>query len=210
MFKPIAGNSLDLVKQKRRQILSLRYSKIWRSLAIVALLVLLGFIPVQIAIARHQVPVPQAILVLGGNTQRMTFAADFWQEHSELDIWLSGVGTNSNFHRRLFREAGVPENKIHFDLCATDTVTNFTCPLQDFVRRNLRHLYLITSDYHMARSRAIATLILGSRGIIITPVAVPSSGYPSESLLRIIRDCIRCILWLITGYSGASLNPDLR
>ena len=62
----------------------------------------------------------------------------------------------------------------------------------------------------MARSRAIATLVLGSRGIAVTPISVPSTGRQPESKLRIARDCIRSLVWMLTGHTGARFNPDLR
>lgn len=194
---------------KLRSLQGLKAKKFWRLFLATVLIILVGYIPVRIAIARTQVPEPQAILVLGGSPNRMTFAATFWQEHPQMEIWLSGVGTDSPFHKQTFRAAGVPDDRLHFETQSTDTVTNFTYTLDEFVQENIHHVYLITSDYHIARSRAIATLIFGSRGIVVTPVSVSTPGFPPESRWRIIRDCLRCVLWLFTGRSLASLNPDL-
>ena len=71
------------------------------------ILVLVGIIPVRIAIAFHQVPVPQAIFVLGGNGSRMEFAAQFWQSHRNLDIWVSDFESNLNYNRLIFEKFGV-------------------------------------------------------------------------------------------------------
>jgi len=62
----------------------------------------------------------------------------------------------------------------------------------------------------LARVRAIATIVFGSQGIVVTPLAVPSSGNKSESLLRVLRDCGRSVLWFFSGKTGASLNPNLK
>ena len=62
----------------------------------------------------------------------------------------------------------------------------------------------------MRRSRAIATIVLGSEGIVVTPIAVPSSGDRSESLIRVVRDGGRSLLWIFTNRTGASLNPRLK
>jgi uncharacterized SAM-binding protein YcdF (DUF218 family) len=78
---------------------------------------------VKIAIAFHQVPVPQAILVLGGNGSRMEFAAQFWQSHRNLDIWISDFDSELNYNRLIFQRFGVPNSKLRFDGRATDTVT---------------------------------------------------------------------------------------
>lgn len=172
-------------------------------------LVLVGIIPVRIAIALHRAPIPQSIFVLGSDPARMEFAARFWQSHSNLDIWVSDYASYEQPNRRIFRQFGVPNERVRFDGRATDTVTNFTTLVGDFVSQKLEHIYLITSDYHMRRSRAIATIVLGSRGIAVTPVAVPSTGQNSESLVRVLRDCGRSLLWIVTGRSGASFNPIL-
>ncbi|MCT7967775.1 YdcF family protein [Laspinema sp. D1] len=173
------------------------------------LVMLVGWIPVQIAIARLFVPLPQAIVVLEGNPHRMTFAAQFWQQQPQLDIWLSGVGVDNPGYRQIFQNAGVPETQLYFEVRSTDTVKNFTDMREELVARGLRHVYLITSDYHIRRSWAIAFFVFGSRGMIITPIAVPSAGFTPESPRRVIRDCLRSILWIFTGYSGADLNPNL-
>jgi uncharacterized SAM-binding protein YcdF (DUF218 family) len=174
------------------------------------MLVLVSIIPVKIAIAFHQVPVPQAIFVLGGNGSRMEFAAQFWQSHRNLDIWVSDFESNLNYNRLIFEKFGVPNRQLRFDGRATDTVTNFTTLVNKFADSKLQHLYLITSDYHIRRSRAIATIVLGSQGIVVTPIAVPSSVYKSESLLRVMRDCGRSFLWIVTNRTGASFNPRIK
>jgi uncharacterized SAM-binding protein YcdF (DUF218 family) len=178
-------------------------------LVAVVLFILIGIIPAIIAIAFYQAPVPQAIFVLGGDSQRMEFAAKFWQSHTNLDIWVSDDQIYVEPNRRIFQQFGVPNQHLHLDGRATDTVTNFTTLVGDFVTQKLHHIYLVTSDYHMRRARAIAIIVLGSRGIAITPMAVPSQEDKSESLVRVLRDCGRSILWIFSGRSGASLNPRL-
>ncbi|MEH2101705.1 MAG: YdcF family protein [Nostoc sp.] len=173
-------------------------------------LLLTSIIPVRIAIAFHQTPVPQAIFVLGGASERMRFAAQFWQSHQNLDIWVSDFGWNLDANRRMFLQYRVPDAKLHLDGRATDTVTNFTTLAGDFAHQRLQHIYLITSDYHMRRASAIATIVLGSQGIVVTPVAVVSQNQPSESLVRVLRDCGRSFLWIFVGRTGASLNPRLK
>ncbi|NEP32959.1 MULTISPECIES: YdcF family protein [unclassified Moorena] len=190
-------------------IAKIRLNKLWLVLLPMGLF-FLSIIPLRLAIARHQAPEPQAILVLGGNKDRFKFTAQFSQSHPELDIWVSDYPSNFEHNRQIFRKVGISDQRIHYDFCPTDTVTNFTCTVNYFYRQDIQHIYLVTSDYHMVRSRAIATFVLGSRGIAITPVTVPSKGYPKESKIRVIRDCIRSLLWIVTGKSGASLNPDIK
>lgn len=173
----------------------------------------IAVIPLRLAITLRQVPHPQAILVLEGNPDRVAFAAQFAQAHADLPIWVSGNPGRLKQNQRLFQQAGIAAGQVRYDFCATDTVTNFTCNVTDFSQRHIRHVYLITSEYHMARSRSIAALVLGSRGIAVTPVPVQSEASadsnPPESPLRIVRDCLRSLLWLATGWTGARLKPEL-
>ncbi len=96
--------------------------------------------------------------------------------------------------------------QLWLDGQAKDTVTNFTTLVEQLTQAHLQHLYLITSDYHMRRASAIAAIVLGSEGIGVTPVPV-SSHIEQESVWRVLRDCGRSIIWLITKRTGASLNP---
>lgn len=191
------------MKRKRKR----KFRLAWLVLA--AALGLSTIIPARIAIAFHQTAVPQAIFVLGGDYKRMEFAAQLWLSHKDLDIWVSDCDYNLNYNRRIFQRFGVPNRQLRFDGRATDTVTNFTSMVDKFAARKIQHIYLITSDYHMRRSKAIATIVLGSQGIVVTPFAVPSGGDRSESLVRVLRDCGRSLLWIFTGKTGASFNPRL-
>ena len=174
----------------------------------VLILVLLGIIPIRLAIATTLAPIPQAILTLGGGPDRETFTAQFVKIHPSLEIWVSS-GSSPDYARKIFRTAGIPDRQVHLDRRAVDTVTNFTSLVKDFKNRNFQHLYLITSDYHMRRAEAIATFVLGSQGIAFTPVAIPTNQ-PTESWLHILRDSGRAVLWVFTGRTGASLNPHFN
>jgi uncharacterized SAM-binding protein YcdF (DUF218 family) len=168
------------------------------------ILLLIGIIPVRIAIAYYQTPQPQAILTLGGGIAREEFTAQFAKTHPSLEIWVS-TGSPPKTAQPIFRNAGIPDSRVHLDYRAIDTVTNFTSLVADFQRQNIQHLYLITSDFHMRRAKAIAFFVLGSRGIAFTPVPIPTN-HPPETKLHILRDISRALLWLITGRTGASLR----
>ena len=177
------------------------------SLASAFILVLLSIIPVQLAIATIRAPFPQAILTLGGGEAREKVAAQLGQMHPSLEVWVSS-GTSSDNAYKIFQAAGIPKKRVHLDRRAVDTVTNFTSLVEDFKKRNFHHLYLITSDFHMRRAKAIAIFVLGSQGIAFTPVSVPSDK-PPESQSRILRDSGRALLWVFTGYTGASFKHEL-
>ncbi|MBD2102141.1 YdcF family protein [Leptolyngbya sp. FACHB-261] len=147
---------------------------------------------------------PQAILVLGGDREREDFAADFAQQHPDLPIWVSS-GTNLEYSEWTFDQAGVAPSRVQRDYRAVDTVTNFTTLVDDLEAQGIHSLYLITSDYHMRRARVIGEIVLGSQGISLWPIAVPSHRSP-EPLSKVARDGARALLWLVTGQTGSTLH----
>jgi uncharacterized SAM-binding protein YcdF (DUF218 family) len=158
----------------------------------------------RLTVAYYQAPLPQAILMLGGSPIRPKFTAQFAQKHPSLDIWISS-GLPPLEICPIFQEANISKNRIHLDYEAVDTVTNFTSLVDDFKRLDIRHLYLVTSDFHMPRAKAIATIVLGSQGIAFTPIAIPTKR-STEPWLFTLLDSGRALFWLFTGYTGASLN----
>lgn len=189
------------------RLLSYISTPLFKRIGALVAVVVVSYIPVRLAIATYQAPSPQAILALGGRPAREAFTAELATLYPELDIWVSS-GLRPNDARSVFQAAGVSETRVHLDYRAVDTVTNFTTLVDDLEQRHIHHIYLITSDYHMPRAIAIATVILGSHGITFTPIAVPSERAP-ESQLRVARDVARSFVWLATGKTGASLNPKL-
>ncbi|MEG3858752.1 YdcF family protein [Microcoleus sp. herbarium12] len=147
---------------------------------------------------------PQALLVLGGATEREVFAAKFAREHPVLPIWVSS-GSNPEFAEWVFSEAGIKSDRLHLDYRAVDTVTNFTTLVDELKAKGIESVYLITSDDHMRRAQIIGEIVLGSRGISFKPVAVPSGRTP-EPVQKALRDGARAIMWLTTGYTGANFS----
>ncbi len=150
---------------------------------------------------------PQAVLVLGGDTRREDFAAQFAHQHPGLPIWVSG-GSNPEYTEAVFSDAGVSPSRLHLDRAAVDTVTNFTSIADRLKSQGIDSVYLITSDYHMGRALTIGEIVFGSRGIDIKPISVPSQQQP-EPLIKSVRDGARAILWVATGYTGSTLGSHL-
>jgi uncharacterized SAM-binding protein YcdF (DUF218 family) len=170
------------------------------------------YLPLRIELTRFFVPNPQGILILGGDRQRVKSGAELAAQYSELPIWLTGYFQDRTAIDAYFDRRHIALDRLHYDTCATDTVTDFTCTVAQLSQHQIHHVYLVTSDYHMARATAIAWWVLGSRGIIFSPYPVRCRGAkcrPRESRWRIVRDRFRAIAWVLTGKSGASLNPRL-
>ena len=167
-------------------------------------LLFIGSIPIKIAIALYVQPTPQAILTLGGGLDREEFTAQFAQSYPSLPIWVS-TGSPPDVARKIFQDAGLVHREIYLDRRATDTVTNFTTLVADFKKRNYQHIYVITSDFHLPRSKAIAFVVLGSQGITFTSIGIPS-GRSSEPRIKIVRDVGRAFLWTLIKRTGSRFN----
>jgi uncharacterized SAM-binding protein YcdF (DUF218 family) len=195
------------MNQKRRSRVQLLRRKLWPRILGSILILGVSYIPVRLAIANFQAPQPQAILVLGGYPNRIPFAAEFWHGH-QLPLWISDDTQAFKIYQRIFKQAGVPGDRLHYELTAQDTVTNFTSTVDDFQAVGVQHVYLLTSDYHMPRAIAIATLVFGSRGITVTPITIPSQHLSEETTMSLIRDSLRSLVWIFTGRTGASLKSQ--
>jgi uncharacterized SAM-binding protein YcdF (DUF218 family) len=143
---------------------------------------------------------PQAIFVLGGEEEREIFAAKFARTHPDLPVWISS-GAPPNYAKRVFKKAGVLDDRLHLDYQAIDTVTNFTTLVDRFESKGITSVYLVTSDDHIQRARAIGEIVFGSRGIKVKPVTFVS-GRPTEPMRKTVRDGFRSLLWLTIGYTG--------
>ncbi len=146
---------------------------------------------------------PQAILVLGGSTsklEREKFTANFAQKHPTLSIWISG-GSPPKVTKQVFAKAGVDTRRLRLDYRANNTVENFTTLVDDLKKTGIKSVYLVTSDYHMHRAKIVGEIVLGSRGIDLKPVTVPSET-SAEPIGKSIRDGIRAIVWVTTGYTA--------
>ncbi len=168
----------------------------------ILVILLLGYIPAWTYVTRRAVPDPDAILVLGGAWDRMEYAARLAKQNPALPIWISGYRRRRLRNEAYFKRHKIAPQRLHYDICATDTVTNFTCTINDLQTHGIRHIYLVTSDYHMIRAKAIAYWILGSRGMVFTPYETPCKCSIEESRGRILRDQVRSLLWIGTGRTG--------
>lgn len=151
---------------------------------------------------------PEAIFVLGGEEERELFAAKFAQTHPGLPIWVSS-GSPQWYAKRVFAKAGIEPNRIHLDYQAEDTVTNFTTLVDKLQAQGIDCVYLITSEDHMRRARVIGEIVFGSRGIVVKPVEFPTGRAP-EPIEKTLRDGARAILWVTTGYTGATLRGSIK
>ena len=162
-------------------------------------------IPIQIMIAQFQSPQPQAIFVPGGGKSRDRAAAKLAQARPKIPIWISSSSA-PEWTNDYFQEVGISLSRLHLDYCAVDTVTNFTCLVDQLKANQIQHVYLLTSDFHLPRAQVIAFFIFGSHNIVVTPISI-SSQRPPEPLWKTFRDASRSLLWVFTGRSFMRFHP---
>jgi len=160
-------------------------------------------------------PPAQMILVLGGDADREREAARLSRQDG-LPVVVSG-GTNPEYARWLFEQReGVPSSRLRLDYRATDTVTNFTSLVDDLRRAHIRHALLVTSSDHMQRAMLVGRIVAGSRGIHLTPVAVPCGKLCEPEGRRLVwGDGLRALIWVVSGrdvrhWAEEHLSPWLQ
>jgi len=146
-----------------------------------------------------QPPPPQMILVLGGDKDREVAAAALARRDG-LPVVVSS-GTNPEYAHWVFEEReGLPPHQVQLDYRARDTLSNFTSLVDDLRQARIRHALLVTSSDHMDRALLVGRIVAGSRGIHLTPVAVPcGQACVQESRRKIWGDGLRAALWVLSG-----------
>ena len=141
---------------------------------------------------------PQLILVLGGDVKREKAAGRLAAQYS-LPVVVSG-GSNPEYARWLLDQEGLRQQQYRLDYRAHDTLTNFTTVVDDLRRGGIRHVLLVTSSDHMDRALLVGRVVAGSRGIQLTPVAVPCGQHCfPESLPKRWGDGLRAVVWVLSG-----------
>jgi uncharacterized SAM-binding protein YcdF (DUF218 family) len=143
------------------------------------------------------------ILHLGGGMDRANKCIQLAQEYPDAPIFVSSEGGNP---LEYYSQAGIEPNRVFLDYDAWDTVTNFTHTVKRIKDQfNPEIVFVVTHDFHMARSMRIAEAVYFLRGI--KPIAKPSGGpnpYGPEYNFTepdnlIEGDTIRAWIWRLTG-----------
>ena len=163
----------------------------------------------------HTGHAPFAALALGGDIRREHYAIQLMRtrrelQNSKLYISSGDVRPTASVLQTL------RQDRVVIDHRAVDTLSNFTTLVDNFVKEGIRHVVIITTAEHAPRAHAIAFIVLGSKRISSEIVRVlPGSNdrvVRVESRLRIVRDVLRALLWVATGWSARHialwLHPD--
>jgi len=181
---------------------------------------------------RHRRLKPEALLLLGGEIEREEYGAELmrtkYRDYDDMHLWVSSGHITQPQHPIYHL---INHHRLHIDKRAIDTITNYTSLVNDFLQykfvssnssnstpsssslsetprslTGIRHAYIITSHYHLRRAMAVGWIIFGmGAGIALTPLPAPTiaDNTPhSESFFRLLRDCIRAMLWVMIGIDG--------
>ena len=141
---------------------------------------------------------PQLVLVLGGDVDRERMGAKLARE-LDLPLLVSG-GSNREYATWIIETEGLPAERVQLDYRARDTLSNFTSLVDEIRSRGVRHVLLVTSEDHLARSMAVGQVVAGSRGIHLTGVPVACApNCHQEGMVKRWGDWLRAVTWVITG-----------
>ena len=144
-------------------------------------------------------------IILGGSRARELAAARLLAPFAKAIILSSGALTQDELCAAV-RDAG-GQGQCRCDRTALDTVTNFTSLVAGLVAANVKSTAVVTDAAHYRRAIAVGRIVLGWSGICVHGLRTPSLAIePSaESIVRVVRDVLRAILWVFTGLDGTAL-----
>jgi uncharacterized SAM-binding protein YcdF (DUF218 family) len=148
------------------------------------------------------------ILELGGNAARLYKVLELASEYPEAKIIISSEGSPDHVVG-LLRGAGINDERFLLDFKAWDTVTNFTETVKLIKSFHPKNLYVVTDQFHMKRSMAIATAVYFLSGMRIIPSPyMGSEPHDPEDPKYVRDDRFRAWLWRLTGY--LKYYPDVK
>ena len=106
------------------------------------------------------------ILHLGGNPNRIQKTIEVAKEHPTATIIISSEG-NHPFIKDQLNKNNINLKRVIFDDSAYDTVGNFTDTYKLIKNLKANKVYIVTSNWHMERAVAIASIVYAFRGIEI-------------------------------------------
>mmetsp|Transcript_23397 Transcript_23397/g.92950 ORF Transcript_23397/g.92950 Transcript_23397/m.92950 type:complete len:212 (-) Transcript_23397:2832-3467(-) len=149
-----------------------------------------------------------ANLVLGGEASRESFTVSLLKSRPRLTFVSSGSFSLNDALFDGVRDMVVVDNR------AVDTLTNYSTLVDEFKRRKIRYVQVITSQYHLRRARLVGQIVLGSRGIsssyLASDMYTTQSLVSTESTLKCTRDVLRALVWVAYEVDGRFLSSMLQ
>ena len=150
-------------------------------------------------------PAPEVLLILGGSREReLAAASTITQLPSVRAVILSSGELAQDELRAAILDAG-GRALCAVDRSAVDTLTNFTSLVPTFAAAGVNSVAVATDSSHRRRALAVAFIVLGSCAIQVECVVANPIGAPPaepESWIRVIRDVLRALFWVMSGFDG--------
>ena len=142
--------------------------------------------------------VTDAILHLGGNIKRLEETIRQAQLHPDAQIIISSEDSIQEAVNQL-KWAGIQRERVVLNPLAYDTPGNFTTTYGDVRRAGARRVYVVTDQFHMKRSIALASACYCGTGI--QPIPCPYLGSPlyEEPAGWTVGGVSAVMLWRATG-----------
>lgn len=141
------------------------------------------------------------IICLGGDYRRNISAALIAKQNPDAVVLVS-TETGNQAVADIYKNTDVDLTRVWFDFHAWDTVSNFTETCKWVKNKKPKKLWVVTSDYHMRRSMAIARVVYALLAIELIPVKHPSGSDRKEPLSQVIACALRALVWHATGNPG--------
>jgi uncharacterized SAM-binding protein YcdF (DUF218 family) len=137
-----------------------------------------------------------SILVLGGSINREIYVAKIAKKYPQIPILIS-QGSKDPCIFLIFSRYNVSPDRVWLEKCAKNTFQNFVFSVPILANWQVHHVKLITSQTHLPRSKWMAQIFFGLRGIWVETDVAPEKGIPGnrESKLKTILDVTRSLLW---------------
>jgi len=149
----------------------------------------------------------QVLLILGGCRERELAAAAAAREMLPLGAIVLSSGAATQREIEASAPDGVP---VFIDGSATCTVSNFTTLAGALAAAGVHSVSVATSAGHRSRAAWVGTLVLTvGYAIQLSHVWAVGPAGPPESCVRLLRDCARAVLWLVTGCDGSRVGAAI-
>ncbi len=137
-----------------------------------------------------------SILVLGGSINREIYVAKIAKRYPQIPILIS-QGSKDPCIFLIFSRYKVSPKRVWLEKCAKNTFQNFVFSVPILANWQVHHVKLITSQTHLPRSKWMAQIFFGLRGIWVETDITPEKGVPGnhESKLKTILDVTRSLVW---------------
>ncbi|WP_269622218.1 YdcF family protein [Prochlorococcus marinus] len=151
---------------------------------------------------------PQLILVIGGDIDR-EIAGLKVAKAINLPVLISS-SRNPEYSNWLRENEDVKSDLLRIDYSSNDTLSNFTSIIDKLHLEGVKHLLYIISEDNRNQSRVASQIIAGSKGIMLTTLAIPCGSYcQKEDKRKGNIDILRSVAWVITGKDLKYLFPKI-